>query len=138
VAFAFVKYAGASYLIYLGIGMIRSRNLPIQPDSPVAIPTHTFRQGIMTEALNPKTALFFLSFIPQFANPQLGGVMLQFLVLGFFSVTLNTITDLVVVCFIAPIGVRLKPSARFRRNQRIISGTAMIGLGTFLGFSEWK
>jgi threonine/homoserine/homoserine lactone efflux protein len=134
--FGFIKYAGAFYLIYLGIGMIRSRHLPMEEISQIARPSHTFRQGILTEVLNPKTALFFLSFIPQFVNPQLGKVMLQFLVLGFLSVTLNTIADLAVVCFAAPIGIRLKSSARFRRNQRVICGTAMIGLGAFLGFGE--
>jgi threonine/homoserine/homoserine lactone efflux protein len=136
VAFGFIKYTGAFYLVYLGIGMIRSRNLLVEENLQIVRASHTFRQGILTEVLNPKTALFFLSFIPQFVNPQLGKVMLQFLVLGFLSVTLNTIADLAVVCFAAPIGIRLKSSARFRRNQRVISGTAMIGLGAFLGFGE--
>ena len=135
-AFVFIKYAGAFYLIYLGIGMIRSRNLPMKESTQIARPSHTFRQGILTEVLNPKTALFFLSFIPQFVNPQLGKVMLQFLTLGFLSVTLNTIADLAVILFAAPIGIRLKSSPRFRRNQRVVSGTAMIGLGAFLGFGE--
>jgi threonine/homoserine/homoserine lactone efflux protein len=137
-AFASIKYVGALYLVYLGVGLIRSRNLPIEEVSQVVRPGPTFRQGVLTEVLNPKTALFFLSFIPQFVNPQLGKLMLQFLVLGFLSVTLNTIADLAVVCFSAPIGIRLKSSARFRRHQRVISGTAMIGLGAFLCFGESK
>lgn len=136
VAFSFIKYAGAVYLIYLGTGMICSRNLPVEEISQTLTPSNTFRQGILTEALNPKTALFFLSFIPQFVNPHLGKVTLQFFLLGFLSVTLNTIADLAVICFAAPIGSWLKSSARFRRNQRVISGTAMIGLGAFLGFAE--
>ena len=116
--------------------MIRSRNLAIEEISQTIRPSHTFRQGILTEVLNPKTALFFLSFIPQFVNPQLGKVMLQFLLLGLLSVALNPIIDLAVVCFASPIGIRLKSSARFRRNQRVISGTAMIALGAFLSFDE--
>jgi threonine/homoserine/homoserine lactone efflux protein len=135
-AFSIVKYAGALYLIYLGIGMIRSRNLPIEDVSSALMARHTFRQGILTEVLNPKTALFFLSFIPQFVNPKLGQVTLQFLFLGFLSVMLNTLADVAVVFFAAPIGIRLKSSIRFRRNQRVISGTAMIGLGAFLGLGE--
>jgi threonine/homoserine/homoserine lactone efflux protein len=135
-AFSFIKYTGAFYLIYLGIRMIRSRNLPIEDISQTVRPRHTFRQGILTEVLNPKTALFFVSFIPQFVNPQLGKVMLQFFILGFLSVMLNTIVDLAVVSFTAPIGIRLKSSTRFRRNQRVISGTAMIGLGAFVVFGE--
>jgi threonine/homoserine/homoserine lactone efflux protein len=136
VAFVLIKYAGAFYLIFIGIGMIRSRNLPIEEVSPGIRARHTLRQGVLTEVLNPKTALFFLSFIPQFVNPQLGKVTLQFLLLGFLSVTLNTLADLAVVCFAAPIGIRLKSNARFRRNQRVISGTAMIGLGAFVALGD--
>jgi len=137
-AFAIVKYAGAAYLIFLGFGMIRSRNLPMEESSLPATNNHAFRQGIITEVLNPKTALFFLSFIPQFVNPHLGRIMIQFLILGLVSVTLNTIADLIVVSFAAPIGTRLKSSTRLRRNQRIASGVAMIGLGTFVAFGESK
>lgn len=135
VAFALLKYAG---LIFLGVGMIRSQNVPIEETSQSTMPNHAFRQGIVTEVLNPKTALFFLSFIPQFVNPHLGEVISQLFVLGFLTVTLNTIADLVVVSFAAPIGIRLKSSARFRRNQRVLSGAAMIGLGTFVAFGESK
>ena len=122
VAFAILKYAGAVYLIFLGVGMIRSRNLPVEVAAVRTTSSHAFRQGIVTEVLNPKTALFFLSFIPQFVNPHLGRVGLQFVLLGFLSVTLNTIADLVVVSFAAPISSRLKSSHRFRRNQRVLSG----------------
>lgn len=69
VAFAAIKYAGAAYLVYLGVRMIRSRDLhPDLADAPMLKPAGTFRQGIATEVLNPKTALFFLSFIPQFIS----------------------------------------------------------------------
>src|SRR5882757_9554817 len=65
VAFHTVKYAGAAYLVWLGIRMIRTRNAEL-PTGTFAPAQGSFRQGILTEALNPKTALFFLSFIPQF------------------------------------------------------------------------
>src|SRR6266496_6744400 len=125
VAFYTVKYAGAAYLVFLGIRMIRSRNTPLafqnlQPSQGVC------RQGIVTEALNPKTALFFLSFIPQFITPQRGHVFFQFLLLGAISVILNTTADLVVVLLAAPLERKLKNSARFRRNQRVASGVGMI------------
>jgi len=136
VAFAILKYAGAVYLIFLGVGMIRSRNLPVEVAAVRTTSSHAFRQGIVTEVLNPKTALFFLSFIPQFVNPHLGRVGLQFVLLGFLS--LYTIADLAVVSFAAPISSRLKSSHRFRRNQRVLSGVAMIGLGTFVAFGESK
>jgi threonine/homoserine/homoserine lactone efflux protein len=137
VAFQTVKYAGAAYLVWLGIRMIRTRN------AEVPAPTETrsqgsFRQGILTEALNPKTALFFLSFIPQFIAQGRGHVFLQFVVLGAISVLLNTIADLVVVFMAAPLERKLKNSERFRRRQRVASGMGMIGLGAYVAFAETK
>jgi threonine/homoserine/homoserine lactone efflux protein len=137
VAFHTVKYAGAAYLVFLGIKMIGSRNteLPAETSAPKG---SAFRQGILTEALNPKTALFFLSFIPQFIAPQLGHVFFQFAALGILSVTLNTAADLAVVRLAAPLERKLKSSARFRRGQRTASGLGMIGLGAYLALSESK
>jgi len=135
VAFHTVKYAGAAYLVWLGLRMIRSRNADmafqnLQPSQSA------FRQGIVTEALNPKTALFFLSFIPQFITPQRGHVFFQFLLLGAISVILNTTADLVVVLLAAPLERKLKNSARFRRNQRVASGVGMIGLGAYVALAD--
>jgi len=135
VAFHTVKYAGAAYLAWLGIRMIRSRNADmafqnLQPSRGA------FRQGIVTEALNPKTALFFLSFIPQFIAPERGHVFFQFLLLGAISVILNTTADLVVVLLAAPLERKLKNSARFRRNQRVASGLGMISLGAYVALAD--
>jgi len=137
VAFRTVKYAGAAYLVWLGIKMIRSRNteLPVTTSVPQQ---GAFRQGIVTEALNPKTALFFLSFIPQFIAPPLGHIFLQFIVLGAISVTLNTAADIFVVLLAAPLERKLKNSARFRRGQRTASGVGMIGLGAYVAFADSK
>lgn len=137
-AFAVVKYAGAVYLVWLGFRFIWTRNLPMEDPSVIGRAKYAFRQGVVTEVLNPKTALFFLSFLPQFVNPALGHVVVQFLMLGFLSVALNTTADLLVVSFAAPIGVRLRGSARFRRNQRVASGVGMIGLGAFVAFADNK
>ena len=135
-AFSVIKYAGALYLVWLGFRMIRTRNVPMDEPSEARTANHAFRQGVVTEVLNPKTALFFLSFLPQFVNPTLGRVVLQFLLLGVISVSLNTAADLLVISFAAPIGARLRSSARFRRNQRVASGVGMIGLGAFVAFGE--
>jgi threonine/homoserine/homoserine lactone efflux protein len=135
-AFTVLKYAGALYLVWIGIAMIRTRNLAFDDSVPPIPSLHVFRQGVLTEALNPKTALFFLSFLPQFVNPHMGHVVFQFLTLGFVSVALNTTADLVVVMFAAPLGRSLRSSARFRRNQRVFSGVGMIGLGAFVAFGE--
>jgi threonine/homoserine/homoserine lactone efflux protein len=138
VAFATVKYAGAAYLCFLGLRMIRdarrdSGEAPAEAGRPVRNP---FWQGIATEALNPKTALFFLSFIPQFVNRDLGHVFWQFVILGSISVAMNTTADLAVTLFAGPLGERIRSSARFRRSQRTTTGAVMIGLGAYLALSK--
>jgi threonine/homoserine/homoserine lactone efflux protein len=138
-AFAVVKYAGAGYLIYLGVRMIISAR--INEDAEIArpaglLPRNPFWQGIATEVLNPKTAIFFLAFIPQFVSRVSGGVFWQFLLLGTISVALNTSCDLVVAFAAAPIGARLKSSAVLRRRQRTATGLTLIGLGAFVAVSD--
>src|SRR5712672_2240947 len=132
VAFHTVKYAGAAYLVWLGIRMIRSRNSELLLTASQPASSGAFRQGILTEVLNPKTALFFLSFIPQFIAPEHGHVFLQFVFLGALSVFLNTAADLLVVVLAAPLERKLKSSVRFRRGQRVASGLGMITLGAYV------
>jgi len=137
VAFHTVKYAGAAYLVWLGIRMIRTRNREMTVEA--AGPSNgAFRQGILTEVLNPKTALFFLSFIPQFVAPGHGHLFFQFALLGSISVGLNTAADLVVVGMASPLERKLKNSIRFRRRQRTVSGIGMIGLGAYLALADSK
>ncbi len=131
IAYQTVKYAGAAYLIYLGYRMIRSREREMNASDPAASGS-TFSQGVLTEVLNPKTALFFLSFIPQFVSLPQGHVAAQFLMLGTISVTLNTCADILVACFAGPLGARMKRSAKLRSRQRAASGVAMIGLGVYV------
>jgi threonine/homoserine/homoserine lactone efflux protein len=142
IAFETVRYAGAAYLIYLGYRMIRSRNEVMNNGEPAATGSRfshqVFTQGVTTEVLNPKTALFFLSFIPQFVSVQQGHVAAQFLLLGAISVTLNTCADLVVACFAGPLGTRMKRSAKLRSRQRAASGAAMIGLGVYVAAARGK
>jgi len=138
VAFHTVKYAGAAYLVWLGIRMIRARNAEMAVSTSPPARAGAFRQGILTEVLNPKTALFFLSFIPQFIAPERSHVFLQFVVLGVFSVLLNTAADLVVVVLAAPVERKLKSSVRFRRGQRVASGLGMISLGTYIALADTR
>jgi threonine/homoserine/homoserine lactone efflux protein len=137
-AFATVKYAGAAYLCFLGIRMIIDARRDIGTVSVDALPArrNPFWQGIATEALNPKTALFFLSFIPQFVNRESGHIFAQFALLGTMSVTLNTSADLAVTMFAGPLGNRIRTSSRFRRTQRSATGAIMIGLGGYLALSK--
>ncbi len=134
-AFAVVKYAGAAYLVYLGIRMV----LTAKSEDPVhLVPArrNPFWQGVATEVLNPKTALFFLALIPQFVNRQIGGVLWQFLLLGTISVVLNTSSDLVVTFLAAPIGAHLRSSAIRRQRQRMVTGFTLIGLGAYVAVTD--
>jgi threonine/homoserine/homoserine lactone efflux protein len=132
--FATVKYLGAAYLCFLGVRMILAarRDEDTLPAEAVARVRNPFWQGIATEVLNPKTALFFLSFIPQFVDRSAGHVFWQFFALGAISVTLNTSADLVVTMFAGPLGNRIRSSVKFRRAQRTATGAVMIGLGGYL------
>jgi len=138
-AFSVVKYIGAAYLCFLGIRMLvdARRDEAISPISASGA-KNSFWQGVMTEVLNPKTALFFLSFIPQFVNHANGHVFAQFVLLGAISVTLNTAADLIVTLLAGPLGQRIRESVRFRRRQRTVTGMVMIGLGTYLAVGESK
>jgi threonine/homoserine/homoserine lactone efflux protein len=135
-AFAIVRYAGAAYLIYLGISMIRSRNMKVEVAEEAGTSHRQFLQGITTEVLNPKTALFFLSFIPQFVVPARGHLISQFLLLGAISVGLNTAADLAVVVLAGTIAHKLRDNPNFSRRQRTASGAGMIGLGAYVAISK--
>jgi threonine/homoserine/homoserine lactone efflux protein len=137
VAFHTVRYAGAVYLILLGIRTIRTRNTGLVA-STHAPAQGAFRQSVFTEVLNPKTALFFLSLIPQFIAPEHGRVFLQFAALGTLSVVLNTTADLLVVGLAVPIEHQLKSSARSRRGQRIVLGLGLISLGAYAALADSK
>src|SRR5580700_1768949 len=144
VAFATVKYVGAAYLCFLGVRMIlearkeKANGEEISPDvsREVKRARNPLWQGVATEVLNPKTALFFLSFIPQFVDRSGQHVFLQFVLLGTVSVVLNTSADMIVVLMAGPLGKQIRSSAVFRRRQRTVTGAIMIGLGTYLASSE--
>lgn len=142
VAFSTVKYAGAAYLCFLGVRMIveaRKEEGTLDTIAKSGAPARNpLWQGVATEALNPKTALFFLSFIPQFVDHTGGHIFMQFVALGTVSVVMNTTADLIVIALAGPLGERIRSSATFRRRQRTVTGAIMIGLGTYLATSESK
>ena len=133
--FTALKMVGATYLVWIGLCTIHavrrdaSTALASGAVAPSIGPRRAFREGVLVEALNPKTAAFFLAFVPQFVDPAAGPVALQFIVLGFVSVALNTAAD-VVVAFAAG-GIRNGAAARpaLVRRLREGSGAAMIALG---------
>jgi threonine/homoserine/homoserine lactone efflux protein len=134
--FTVLKLFGALYLIWLGIRTIREAGnpLPEATDPPGA--GRAFREGIVVEALNPKTAAFFLALIPQFLEPAAGYVALQFVVLGLISVTLNTLADIVVVIAGSTTRAALGRRPRLIQRLRQGSGLFMAGLGISLAFAR--
>lgn len=136
IAFTIVKYVGAAYLIYLGIRtLITDDNSLLNAGTSKNTNNGAFYQGIITEVLNPKTALFFLAFIPQFINPQ-GNVIFQFALLGSITVALNTGVDIIVALLAGRIRQWLQTNIKFRRGQRFFTGWSLIGLGTYVALAD--
>jgi threonine/homoserine/homoserine lactone efflux protein len=137
VAFAVVKYAGAAYLIVLGIRKLLERT---DEDPDVAEPASRslrsiYLQGIVVNVLNPKTALFFLAFLPQFVDVDRGAVWLQMVVLGMTFIALGMISDGLYAMVAARAGRLLRSSARFRTAQRHVSGGIYVSLGAVAALS---
>jgi threonine/homoserine/homoserine lactone efflux protein len=129
-AFTILKYAGAAYLIWIGLRALLARDRPTDPLVAVTSPG-ALRQGILTEALNPKTALFFLTFLPQFCQPENGPLALQMLVLGTISVVLNTLADVVVAHGAGRVSEWLRTRPKAWRRQQMATGGILVGLGVY-------
>jgi threonine/homoserine/homoserine lactone efflux protein len=121
---------GACYLVYLGVRTLLGLREP-DVEAPRAAADGAFRQGVLTELLNPKTALFFLTFLPQFAQPERGPVAPQLLALGTISVALNSTADLLVAAVGGHARAGLRAGSRWVRRQRALSGVALIALGGY-------
>jgi threonine/homoserine/homoserine lactone efflux protein len=134
--FTMLKLVGALYLVWLGIRTFcEAGNTPPQPvGSPGA--KQAFREGIVVEALNPKTAAFFLAFIPQFLEPAAGQPALQFTALGLISVALNTLADIVVVIVASTARTNLLRRPRLLQRLRQGSGLFIAGLGISLALAR--
>lgn len=138
--FTALKLVGAAYLVWIGFRTIQSARRDAASalaGAPVASPMgarRAFHEGVLVEALNPKTAAFFLAFVPQFVNPGAGSVAIQFVVLGTVSVALNTLVD-VVVAFAAS-RIRSGAAARPKLVRRLREGAGavmiLLGLGLAL------
>ena len=135
VAFNVVKYAGAAYLIYLGIKTLLTKQKLQSTTVRNAKLSRVFYQGIIVNVLNPKTALFFFAFLPQFIGVSRGRVMLQVVFLGSILVLLGTLSDSVYALASGSIGNWLRGNLRFLRAQRYFAGTVYIGLGTATALS---
>lgn len=137
VAFNFVKFAGAAYLIYLGIRAILEK--PADPELPKVAPVSAFRsygQAIMVEILNPKTALFFLAFLPQFVHPELGPTIPQFLAFGLIFVLLSAVYTTLIALSVGILGRLIKRISWIGRWSGKIVGAIYIGLGLKVAFQS--
>jgi len=137
-AFNIIKYAGAAYLVYLGIRtlMQRSTRSLEQRDHHEKNLGAIFRQGAFTNILNPKVALFFLAFLPQFVDHTHGNLALQFIVLGVLFNIGGTIVNVLVSVLVSSAGSWMKDRLGNSPVFRWISGTVFIGLGLRLAFLE--
>jgi threonine/homoserine/homoserine lactone efflux protein len=134
--FTALKFAGALYLVWLGIKTVREAGVALpEPVEPVGA-AQAFRDGVMVEALNPKTAAFFLAFIPQFITPEAGHPALQFIALSLISVMLNTSADVVVVAIAATARSMLTRKPKLVRRLRQGSGLFIAGLGISLALAR--
>jgi threonine/homoserine/homoserine lactone efflux protein len=133
VAFSVVKWLGAAYLVWLGLRRIFGRD---QGEDEVAVEparlSRVFWQGVIVNTLNPKTALFFLAFLPQFVDPARGAAWTQILLLGATFVVLALCSDGLYALLSGTAGGWLRrrmKGASFRRRQRFVSGGILIALG---------
>ncbi|MBI5070760.1 MAG: LysE family translocator [Deltaproteobacteria bacterium] len=129
-AFAAVRWAGALYLVWIGVKTLRSGGdgaaVAVPPPAP---PRQLVAQGFVVNALNPKTALFFLAFLPQFVDPARGSVAGQMLVFGITFLAVATSSDLTYAMMAGTIARKLPRTPGSRRTARWLSGGAYIALG---------
>jgi len=137
-AFSVVKYLGAAYLVFLGVQRLRSKeSLAAASDRPAPHDSlsRVFGQGIVVNVLNPKTALFFFAFIPQFIDPARGHVAVQILSLGILFACMGTTSDCIWAYFSSSVARALRANPRWTRNERYVSGGILISLGLATAFA---
>lgn len=138
-AFCLVKYIGAAYLFYLGIQTLRSKgvsfDMAVKPEKQTTM-WKAFCQGVLVDVLNPKVAVFFMAFLPQFIRPELGHNSAQILILGLLVILLGVLVEGLVVLTAAT------TTGFFRKNPSVSAwldrmlGSVLIGLGLRLAFAE--
>ena len=138
-AFAIVKYLGAAYLIWIGVRTLMAKEASSDAPSVPAEPLRrVFRDGFVVNLFNPKTAIFFLAFLPQFVDPARGPVHWQILALGLTFMGLGMISDGMFALAAGAAGDFLGRNRRFLRFQRWFAGTSFIGLGVTAALATRK
>ena len=138
--FQLIKFAGAGYLVFLGLSAIlrKSRDEDQAGSLPPIGGWKLFGQGVITNALNPKVAIFFLSFLPQFVDAASPRVKVQFLLLGVWFAVQGTLVLLGVAFLCGRTSRLLKGKAGFRRVQEKVTGLILVGLGVRLALADRK
>ena len=136
-AFTVVKLVGAAYLVGLGlVTLLRPREAATDAPPTGRRLRRTFGQGVVVNVLNPKTALFFLAFLPQFVDRDAGSVAVQILVLGLLFVALAVVSDGLWALAAGTASERLRGNPRFLAVQRWVSGSVFVGLGTLTAVAK--
>lgn len=128
-AFDALRIFGALYLIWLGIAAWRAADIPELPGATDPRLSRVFRQGLITNVLNPKVALFFLAFLPQFADPARGNVTMQVLIFGALFIVSGTIVNLLYAWAGGSLSATLRREVRWQRRLNRISGGILVALG---------
>ena len=134
IAFEFVRYAGAAYLVYLGLRMLLERNsgkatTEYSSSKSTRSLRSIFQQGVTTNVLNPKVALFFLAFLPQFVDQSKGSVALQIILLGLLFDTSGTSVNVIVATLAGHVSDSFRERSGFARFQKLIPASILIALG---------
>ncbi|MEK1891324.1 MAG: LysE family translocator [Phyllobacterium sp.] len=138
-AFSVVKYLGAAYLIWIGIRTFMAKDLdPEAPALPAEPLRRIFRDGFVVNLFNPKTAIFFLAFLPQFVDPSRGNVHWQILILGFTFMGLGMISDGIFALIAGAAGEFFRGDRRFQRLKRWFASSSFVGLGITAALATHK
>ena len=138
IAFDIIKYTGAAYLVYLGVRSFLSKQNKFNISNSVEKKplSELFWQGVFTNVLNPKVALFFLAFLPQFIHPEKGNASLQILLLGLWFNFSGTIVNIIVAAMFGKLGNWLADKQAFIKWQNKITGLLLVGLGIKVALSS--
>jgi threonine/homoserine/homoserine lactone efflux protein len=129
-AFSVVRYLGAAYLIGLGVRTLLGHGaVQMEPAQTAPPPGRAYRQAFLIGISNPKIAIFFLAFFPQFVDPHRGSTAVQVLVLGAMFVVMALSVDLAVACVAGQAGTWLQRRPSFVRRQRYVTGSVYLALG---------
>jgi len=139
IAFNILKYTGAAYLIYLGIKSLRSKGATFDisaQKNAISTPWKAFRQGVLVDILNPKVAIFFMAFLPQFVRPELGRTSAQLITLGILVILTAIVIEFSIVLTAAQTTKFVRKNRRFSVWLDRVLGSVLIGLGLRLALAE--